>query len=410
MLFKKSLISLTFILILWAVGARGLEQDDFFDSPPIRVLVFSGAKSIRVESPLPYLLYFNGKVNHISEDKVVDINPLNEKEVKMTFGELIQETKEVKFKAYSPDGVFYVNGRRFRGEIIVFSSGKERINVVNTISIEQYLYSVVAKEMGGGGLEAQKAQAVVARTFAVSKIVNRRKAIFDLDATSLSQVYGGLDGERRQAALAVDDTRGEVLSYRGKIVKDPLYHSTCGGATANNEEVFIGGVPRPYLRGLPDILDYDSEENEPFCKTSPLFEWRVKFERELLNSAIKRHNMKGVFNKINITKTGPNGRVMELFLVTTEALYKLEGEKIRLFFQVEDSAGRTTILPSTQFVLESNDDGTMEIMGKGYGHGVGMCQWGAIEMARRGKEYSEILRKYYINTDVLDDYGGVFKY
>lgn len=378
---------------------------EFWDSPPIRVLVWSGSGNIKVETDVPYVIKTADKILDINKENALEIKYISTNSIAVSDGSLIEEVEELQIHPATPSGISRINGKRFRGEITIYPTNKGSLQVINTVSLEQYLYGVVAREMGGG-LEAMKAQALVARTFAVSKMKSRQKAKYDLDATSLSQVYEGLDGERRQASLAVDDTRGEVLGFQGKVVSDPLYHSTCGGHTANNEEAFLG-TPIPYLRGVEDVEQTSGSEN---CKSSPLFQWQFRWDRQMMGDILKKFNIKGEFEKVEIVKTSPSNRVEELKVATTEGEFFVKGEKIRRFFQVVDAKGNRSILPSTRFTLTSGEGEFIEVLGGGAGHGVGMCQWGAMELARRGEEYPAIVRKYYQGTDILQEYGGVLKY
>lgn len=376
--------------------ADSWEEELFWDSPPIRVLVLSEVPGVKVEATMPFFVETND--GFTKKDHSIKIENLGFVEIKhllnkiQIFNEnLTEECEEVKLMPVSPFGVLSINGKRFRGNLVVYLRKGKGLNIVNIISLEQYLYGVVVSEMGHGPLEAQKAQAVAARTFAVAKMQKNKNNKYDLDATTASQVYGGKEKEDPQAYLAVDDTRGEVLGFEGKVIFDSLYHSTCGGYTANNEEVFFG-TPLPYLRG---VLDIGKDSSDILCQFSPGFQWRVLFSRSMLEESLRAFKIEGEVQQIKINKVGLSGRVKEIAVVSGEKEYVISGEKIRQFFKV----------PSTRFVLNYNSDGDLEIIGEGQGHGVGMCQWGAMELARRGEEYKTILAKYYQNSEILINYG-----
>ncbi|MEP7075492.1 MAG: SpoIID/LytB domain-containing protein [Acidobacteriota bacterium] len=174
----------------------------------------------------------------------------------VAFGSINERSTPVKF-----------NGKSYRGRIEVFVNSRGSLTAVNVVSLEDYLLGVVPRELGLPQLEAEKAQAVAARTYAIANIDNFVNKGFDLMPTVQSQVYGGVSAETKMATLAVLQTRGIIATYKGKAI-NAMYTSTCGGRTENSENVF--DFNEPYLRGVECSLE-GHKHFDPFTiKTSRL--------------------------------------------------------------------------------------------------------------------------------------------
>ncbi len=167
----------------------------------------------------------------------------------ISFGSLNQRAVPVK-----------LNGKAYRGRIEVFVNSRGSLTVVNVVPMEEYLLGVVPRELGLPALEAQKAQAVAARTYAIANIGNYAAQGFDLLPTVWSQVYGGVSAETTMGTMAVTQTRGIVGTFKGKAI-NALYTSTCGGRTENSENIFE--FNEPYLRGVECSLE-GRRHFEPF--------------------------------------------------------------------------------------------------------------------------------------------------
>ncbi len=262
-----------------------------------------------------------------------------------------------------------VNGRLFRGKIESIRSEKG-LTAINDLHIEEYVRGVVNKEiMPGWHLEAKKAQAVLARTYAVHKKVLRpRNALYDLEPTVLDQVYGGLEKEDLSANQAVAETRGEVLVYND-LPAEIYFHSTCGGHTASAKEVW--GREVPYL--VPVRCDH--------CKNSSLYRWkRVLSASEVSKKLAAAGYPVGELKKVTIEKG--DLRVAAVIV---------NGKRIEVN-QFRKAVGFMTVY-SNDFTV-SLSGGKLTLSGKGFGHGVGVCQYGMAGMAQAGKNWREILRHY----------------
>lgn len=272
-----------------------------------------------------------------------------------------------------------VAGRMFRGRIEVISSVKG-LTAVNALHIEEYVRGVINKEiMPGWHIEAKKAQAVLARTYAVHKKVMRpRNALYDLDPTVLDQVYGGLDKEDMTANQAVAETRGEILSYND-LPAEIYFHSTCGGRTASAKEVW--GKEVPYL--VPVKCDH--------CKNSSLYRWtRILDADEVSKKLAAAGYAVGTLKKVRVEKG--DLRVAAVIV---------NGRRIEVN-QFRKAVGYTTVYSNDFSVTLSG--GKLALAGKGFGHGVGACQYGMAGMAQAGKNWREILRHYLPGAEIRKMY------
>jgi stage II sporulation protein D len=305
-----------------------------------------------------------------------------------------------------------IGGRRYRGEATVLR-GSAGVTVVNRVPMESYLLSVVALELGftaAPDRQAVMAQAIAARTYA-QRYRGRRQALgFDVFPTDADQVYSGVEAEKPEVTEAVLRTQGVILTYRGEPIQ-ALFHSTCGWATDAAGDVFQNGETVPYLRGVSDRSG--SGGRAYYCSISPLFRWREEWDGAALNQMLSRSlpqvvgagaaNLGRVTN-LEVGRTTRTGRVAELVVVTTSGRYSVPHGRIREVLR--PSADRA--LPSTMFQLhpERRGDELVRVVaaGAGFGHGVGMCQFGAVGRSRAGQDARRILSAYYPGTTLTRIY------
>lgn len=268
---------------------------------------------------------------------------------------------------------------------------KGKLRLVNVVDLEDYLCGVVPRELNSDQLEAEKAQAVVARTYALAHLKPGKP--WDFTATDRSQVYGGVAAEQPLASQAVRETAGVVLLYQGKLAQDVLYCSTCGGSTEDKERVYAG-LPVPYLKAVACS----------FCQASPLFHWRLEVGADELRQELQRSLGKPVrpLTALAVAERDPSGRVQRLRLGDAEAGQELRGDDMRRYLFGRNEQGQRKALYSTRFEVEERPGGFC-FSGQGWGHGVGMCQWGALGQARQGKTFQEILNYYFAGTEL----GGI---
>lgn len=301
-----------------------------------------------------------------------------------------------------------VNGKRYRGEIVV-TAGGDGLLVTNRLHLEDYLRGVVPLEIGrrvAGEEAAVAAQAVAARSYAYVRMTGGAERPYDVVATVQDQVYGGADAETPIADAAVWATRGLALTYGGRVVNAP-YHSTCGGSTAEVSEVWYRSRDEPYLRRVSDRIG-DSERF--YCDPSPRFRWTKTFEHATLADALERYLAQyvsvpggrvGLPRELKVESKTPSGRVGALAVRTDRGRFLVRGNDVRFVMRVPNGE----ILNSTYFSVRTERDAAGRLAratfdGGGYGHGIGMCQWGAIGRARAGHDFRGILSTYYPGTSL----------
>jgi stage II sporulation protein D len=301
------------------------------------------------------------------------------------------------------DAPIWVNGKPYRGRAEVLRD-RTGLTVVNRLPMESYLLGVVSAEMGRRSSSEQaalRAQAVVSRTYAFRNLRRWRSEGFDLYATVSDQAYGGIGAETPEGRAAVSETRGRVLTYNGAPI-EAFYYSTCGGRTADGYEVFRG-ASRPYLRSGADVAPHGTA----YCSISPRYHWREEWSGSSLRAVLARYlpNPAGGTRNldrladIRVTRRTGSGRVDQLVVSAGGFEVRVDGQSnIR---QVLRTPGGD-LLRSTAFTLVVSGAGNsvshLVAEGSGAGHGVGLCQWGAVGRARAGQGHEDILAAYYPGT------------
>ena len=297
------------------------------------------------------------------------------------------------------------NGKRYRGQLEITATDSGLL-VVNKVPLESYLRGVVPLEIGNRTAAehaAVEAQAVAARSYSYLHFTPTRA--YDMMSTVQDQVYGGVDAEKPVSDAAVASTAGMVVMYGGKVINTP-YHSTCGGSTAAVHEVWYNQPDEPYLRPVSDRIP---GTDGFYCDPSPKFRWTSTFTNESLRAVLEKYLSaytdapKGSLGRITgVYEDGrtESNRVRALRIATDRGTYTLRGNDIRFVLRSPDGA----ILNSTYFTAEATVSGGevsgLTVSGGGYGHGIGMCQWGAIGRARAGQDYRTILSTYYPGTTI----------
>ncbi|HMA64612.1 MAG: SpoIID/LytB domain-containing protein [Fibrobacterota bacterium] len=295
--------------------------------------------------------------------------------------------------------VIDLNTDSYRGRMILINDSRTTFAVVNELPVEEYLRGVVPLELGSVDklcIEALKAQAIAARTYTYRKIGDRISAPFDLYATVADQVYGGFKPEYHDADIAIRLTKGLIIVYNDSIAS-AYYHSTCGGFTANIEDVWKN---KPALEYLRSESDKDST-GRAYCADSKSFHWEERWSKDAFNKIVitslntieSKQQYKLPINKIDIAGNYSCGRIRELVISGTSWKYTGVGDQVR--FILRRSQSGNPILKSANFVITSNTAKEVKVSGVGYGHGVGMCQTGAIARAKAGQTFEQILRAYY---------------
>lgn len=274
-----------------------------------------------------------------------------------------------------------VNGIRYRGNLEVRRNGNGRLLVINDLDLEAYLKGVIGAEVPGDWeMEALKAQAVASRTYALWQKRAAGGRPYHMLATVGSQVYLGVRGERPRALRALQETRGEVLLYRGDLIQ-AFYHASCGGHTEDASELW--GVDAPYLKGV----DCDCQQISTYGV------WERRFTIAQILQALRRdgYRLGGISGVASGTITS-GGRVLDVQFRNAGGMLSVPAESLRAVIGYSR-------MPSIFFEPEL-DDREVVFSGRGLGHGVGLCQWGAQEMAGRGFDYQAILAHYYPGTTI----------
>jgi stage II sporulation protein D len=267
-------------------------------------------------------------------------------------------------------GYIWIGDRWYRGKVQVMPVDQKLV-AINHVDLEQYLYSVLGAEMSTNfPAEALKAQAVAARTYALYRRQSSSKKLFDVDSTQASQVYRGLSSEANTTQAAVNATLGQVLLYQGKPIL-AAFHAASGGHTENVEDIWSSQLS--YLRGVPD---YDLG--------TPAYEWTKTLSNSELSQSLKINQVKSIAPD----KTTQFGSVISLKVVGDTA-QTFTGSQIRTALK----------LRSLRFTITPAPDG-FTFTGRGYGHGLGMSQWGAYNLANKGMKYANILAHYYQGVDL----------
>ncbi len=272
---------------------------------------------------------------------------------------------------WSDDG-FGWDGRRYRGSLRLVADG-DRVRVVNAVELEAYLRGVVPAEMvPTWPAEALRAQAVAARTYTLAYLDSG--AEYDVCATDECQVYRGRDAEHPSTDAAVADTAGLVLTYGGAFART-YYHSDSGGVIASSAEVW--GRDIAYLQAFQDVIT-----------NGPHRAWTSQLAPGPVAATLRAAGRDvGNVERLTVLATSASGRVERVEFVGSAGRAVLEGAALR-------AALRGWGLKSTRFAMT----GALTVRGEGWGHGVGMSQYGARELALQGYAFAQILGFYYPDT------------
>lgn len=326
------------------------------------------------------------------------------------------------FRCFYPKGTgsFRTETRSYSDTMLIASDG-EHLYLINILPLERYLEQVVPSEIGRNRtreeLEAVKAQAVIARSYALGKIRQPSLRLFDVYADTRDQVFG----DRTAADVVVNEalraSRGVVLAIDGRTV-EAFFHSTCGGRTEAVENVWKGSQPRPWLRGGADM-----HAEQEACRISPSFRWTEEYTREQMETLLRTWlpsaddaltpadipDQQWFLLDINVLRRSASGRVTTVQIVMGNRLqqrsYYVHHDAIRRALRRPDGS----VLRSTLFDVDLERDASkwltrIVLRGGGSGHGVGMCQWGAIARARHGERMEEILDAYFPECGLVSMY------
>ncbi|MBI5562865.1 MAG: SpoIID/LytB domain-containing protein [Deltaproteobacteria bacterium] len=285
---------------------------------------------------------------------------------------------------YRPRGEFLnINGKPYRGTLTV-GQGRDGIMVVNELEVEAYVAGIINNEISSRWpKDAIRAQAVVARTYAVYQKKKRGAEPYHVEATTMGQVYNGAGAEDAPAVSAVRDTAGEMLFY-GDEPALTVYHSNAGGMTEDAVEVWGSGYP--YLRPV----------KSPYDEAAPKYAWEFKVSPESLRASLRAagYNRLAEPTEVAVSGVTASGRVKAVAIKDANGnAAVMSGEELRR------ALGYGNI--KSAIFKAGRDGGAFVFNGRGSGHGVGLSQWGAKGMAGDGYSYKEILNHYYPGTELV---------
>lgn len=304
-----------------------------------------------------------------------------------------------------------VNGKAYRGTIEIFEDKFGKLTIVNKVDLESYLYSVIKAEMLiTSPIEALKAQAVVARTYAMKNKDKFRDTLgFGLTDDVRSQVYTGLSSEHPLAIKVVKQTKGMVITDNKELIST-YYHSACGGSTLDSKH-WLGKEVR-FLKSKVC----------KWCSAYKNYKWTLDIPYKKLKNLLRLDGKKlSNIQELKVVNS-TDGRLKSLMVNHSTGTIKLSGAKLRKLMgpfimrstmakQSSKSSSKVIENPDELAIMDilnsfgnASQSRTLTLIGEGFGHGVGLCQWGAKGLAKQKKNYKQILQYYYSNVDVVKSY------
>lgn len=347
----------------------------------IRVCLASGGSEARVSAGGELRLAVGGRHRVLSAGQEAKLRGGAMLRVMLHDGEWYRGRDTLNCTA-STGALIVVNGRTYRGAILAFVSARDSLVVVNELDLEEYLYGVVPCEIGpinSETFEAVKAQAVTARSFTLSRLGRRRHLGFDLfDTYVRDQEYQGTGRETDLGRRAVDDTRGVVLMTDRGEPAEALYHGNCGGRTANGH--------LSYLKSVVDAPGHRAG-TASYCAWSRNYRWTATLSLDSVGRTLQRLcglSRKPRVNAVSLESDRESGRVRKAVFRTSAGTLRVQGPELRMALGLRSHGFSVTIRGSS-----------LVFRGRGWGHGSGLCQDGAVGMARAGRDWRSILRHYY---------------
>ncbi len=348
----------------------------------LKIGLLQNVASFNMSGQGHYYLY------EIATGNKTDIAPMNDYLVRGNGTYLELDGKRyaspVRIVSESNEDRLRINGRRYRDNIFI-SCKEGKIIVINELGIEGYLYGILPCEVDPKWHpESLKAQAVVSRTYALRNLRRHESSGFDLCNQTHCQVFGGVESEDPRTNAAVDATAGEVLTYEGKLAQT-LFHASCSGHTENPRYVWNwDNIPPAYLEGRKD----------KYCLNSPHQSWKNTISADVIRKRLNKAGYKvGAIKSIQLSGKTSSGRTRHVVIKHASGKISVPAAKFR-------TAVDTWLIKSAKLLKVSRSGNSFRFAGNGWGHGVGMCQWGAKVMAEKEHEYADILEFYYPGTQV----------
>ena len=372
-------IYLFFIMTVLLFYPQAIYAQETKEQDVVRVCVLKDVDSVKVTSD-SYKIYSRCSGQVLKEGKSLYKIMVSASPTGLLLGNLPIASDGIKIKP-DKDGRIYIDRWRFRGDVDIFKTPEMKLVVVNHLGIEDYLYGVLYHEVSHWWpQEVLKAQAIVARTYALYQKRLMQSKEYDMTADVYSQVYGGRASEKFSTNRAVNATKGKVLVYNGDIFPT-YYHATCGGFT--EDACNLWNIDLPPLKGVEC----------GFCKKSKHYKWQKRINLSYVEEALKKSGNKTYgITSIKIEDRNKSNRINNLIITADGVEIKIPGKDFRM-------ALGPNLLRSNNYDV-TVEGGVAIFNGIGWGHGVGMCQWGAYFMARKGYKAEDILKYYYPGAEV----------
>lgn len=377
--------------------------------PFVRVLLDESRNQVTIGSDRQFAIEcLQGAKQDVyySSRPVTIVNSGRTLSVESNNGPLSERLDEVNIIPRGSGNRLELDGYRYRGIMKLLPQG-QTVQLINIVYMEDYLRGVVPPEIGkraDSEIEAVKAQAVAARTYALAHLQQYPAEQYDMKSSIIDQLYQGMAVEDKLTNRSIDATAGETITYNGQFI-NAYYHSTCGGMTDDIESVW-DRKESPYLKAV---------EDSGACSWSKYYTWREHFTEAQLRGRIEQYLSSdrgrdlviGRITDVVTSERTPGGRVRSLIVETAHDRYEFKKDRIR--WVIGRTSNPDLILPSDRFDVDIERNVAGEIVsvtfkGRGYGHGVGMCQCGAIGLARQGWSFDDILRHYFTGVEVKKVY------
>ncbi len=353
-------------------------QTDGYDM--IRVLVQKDSESLMIETDSPYQLFDEAGALLFKGGQIVATRVTATSEG-IQIGRQAFRTSLV--RVLIQEGEIFVGKRAYHHSLEIIRDAGGKLRAVSELSLEEYLKGVLPVEASPAWpLDSLKAHAIVSRTYALFSMLENPDRRYAVAADVSSQVYGGLGTHNRITDAAVDATRGQILTYKGKIF--PAYfHSTCGGHTARADQVWT-------IQKHPCLMGVKCD----FCRGSKNYRWDCQFTLKQIEARLKKNG----FNVAGVTGLAAqgkdeSGRALYFEITDAKGTKRISSNGLRMF--LSPAHFKSTLVTSIK-----RGGSAYYFQGKGWGHGVGLCQYGAKKLAELGYNYKQILAFYYPQSSI----------
>ncbi len=347
----------------------------------VRVLLFEVSKNstININTDNTMKIVYKTK----EREKIVYSNNEKQNTIKIKDRLILFNDEEcyyIEFEGIN-NSLIKINKKNYKGKIIIRREEKKYL-IINEIDIEEYVKGVITQEIGmSWHSEVIKAQSIIARTYAYYYVQKAPDAIYHLKADYLSQVYGGVNSETEKTNKLVEETRGIIIVSNSKPII-AYYHSDSGGHTETSKNVW----------GITD--NYTISKIDKYGVSSPVRYWKTRIKSDEIKEKLNNNGYNvNEIEKIIFKNRTASGRYKTIEIYYDGGKLELDSNKFRILMDSQSQ------IKSTLFIDIYKDGDYFCFEGRGFGHGVGLAQWSAKEMAESGKNYKEILEYFYKNIE-----------